>query len=99
MKTDIENIGKKESTGKRDLELDQTIDQKKDKMLRTSNREQISIIKNFIGKDVIITLRNGDNLKGKLETVSQYELLITVAYIPMLVMKHAVDYITLTGEK
>lgn len=64
------------------------------------NKEYPSIIKNFIGKEIVITLRNGTNLKGKLETVTQYELMVTisVSYTPIIIMKHAIDYVTL-GEK
>ena len=63
------------------------------------NKDHQSVIKNFVGKDIIITLRNDNKLKGKLETVAQYELVITIAYNPIIVMKHAIDYIELAGEK
>ena len=72
---------------------------KEKKVVKNISKEQISIIKNFIGKDVTIALRNGNNLKGKLETVAQYELVITMSYAPIIVMKHAIDYIMLAGEK
>ena len=72
---------------------------KEKKVVKNISKEQISIIKNFIGKDVTIALRNGNNLKGKLETVAQYELVITMSYTPIIVMKHAIDYIMLAGEK
>lgn len=92
MKSDIEN---KEQTKVQNKE--QKKEPKKEKKI--DNREHPSIIKNFIGKEIAITLRNGNNIKGKLETVAQYELVITVAYNPMIVMKHAIDYIELAGEK
>lgn len=66
---------------------------------KIDNKEYQSVIKNFIGKEITITLRSGNKIKGKLETVAQYELVITVAYNPMIVMKHAIDCIELTGEK
>ena len=101
MKTDIENkenIQKIEKEQKKD-NIEQKEQKKEKKMTKSSSKEQISVIKNFIGKDVAITLRNGNNLKGKLETVAQYELVITVAYAPMIIMKHAIDYIMLAGDK
>lgn len=52
-----------------------------------------SIIRGFIGKELIVTLRSKNKLKGKLESVSQYEFILTISYKPVLVMKHAVDYI------
>ena len=66
---------------------------------KINNKEYPSIIKNFIGKEITITLRNGNKIKGRLETVVQYELVITTAYDPIIVMKHAIDYIELVGEK
>ena len=93
MKTDIENKEQRAEQKKEGVE------QKKEKKEKKTNKEQISIIKNFLGKDVDIKLRNGNNLKGKLETVAQYELVITMSYTPVIVMKHAVDYIMLTDEK
>ncbi len=73
---------------------------KKDiKEKKSDVKEHPSIIKNFLGKEIAITLRNGNKIKGKLETVVQYELVITTSYNPIIVMKHAIDYIELTGEK
>lgn len=89
MRTDIENkeqnkVQKKEQPNKEK---------------KNDNRERPSTIKNFIGKEISITLRNGNDIKGRLETVAQYELTITTAHNPIIVMKHAIDYITLAGEK
>ena len=107
MKTDIEGtIQKKENIEQKKENIEQkekkdNIEQKEKKEKKTTktSRDQASVIKNFIGKEVAITLRNGNNLKGKLETVSQYELIVTMSYVPIIVMKHAVDYIALAGEK
>lgn len=105
MKTDIEDIEQKKIEEEQKKESKkENIGQKKEskkekKVTKAYGREQTSIIKNFIGKEVVITLRNGNNLKGKLETVVQYELLITIAYTPTIVMKHAIDCITLAGEQ
>lgn len=62
-------------------------------------REQVNMVKGLIGKDIAITLRGGKELKGKLEAVTQYELVITILQSPVIVMKHAVDCIIPTGEK
>lgn len=78
------------------LRKDQKVPRKEQ---RTDNKEHQSVIKNFIGKDIAITLRNGNKIEGKLETITQYELVVSVSYIPTVVMKHAIDYITLIGEK
>lgn len=56
------------------------------------------MVKGFIGKNIAIYLRGKKTLKGKLESVSQYELIITINQQPVLVMKHAIDYIEPIGE-
>ena len=61
-------------------------------------KEIKDIVRGFVGRDMTVTLRGKKSLKGRLESVSQYELLLTVDHRPMLVMKHAIDYIELTGE-
>ncbi len=53
------------------------------------------IVEGFVGKMVNIILRNGNSIKGKLETVAQYELVLTVSYKPVIIMKHGIDYIEL----
>jgi len=54
------------------------------------------IIRGFIGKNVIVAIRGKKSLKGRLESVTQYELLVTVAHEPIVIMKHAIDYIELS---
>ena len=98
MKTDIESKEQIKEQIKEQSKVPKKELKKEIKEKRVSNEHQ-SIIKNFIGKEIAITLRNGNKIKGKLETVVQYELVITVAYNPIVVMKHAVDYIELVGEK
>lgn len=56
------------------------------------------MVKGFIGKNIAIYLRGKKTIKGKLESVSQYELVITINQQPTIVMKHAIDYIELVGE-
>ncbi len=53
------------------------------------------IIKGFLGKHVTINIRGKKLLKGVLESVSNYELLLTINSSPVIVMKHAVDYVEL----
>jgi len=53
------------------------------------------MLNGFLGKEVILSLRSGTKLKGRLESVSTYELIITVSYKPVVVLKHAVDYVEL----
>jgi sRNA-binding regulator protein Hfq len=53
------------------------------------------IVKGFVGRNVTIAIRGKKTLSGKLESVSNYELLLTVKQAPVLVMKHAIDYIEL----
>lgn len=62
---------------------------------KIESRKQQEILKGFLGKEVVIFLRSGTKLKGKLESVSTYELVITVSYKPVVVLKHAVDYVEL----
>ena len=54
--------------------------------------------KGFIGKNIAVMLRGKKILKGRLESTTNYELILTVNHKPVLVMKHAVDYIELTEE-
>ncbi len=49
----------------------------------------------FLGKEVNISIRSGTKLKGRLESVSTYELVITVSHKPVVVLKHAIDYVEL----
>ena len=49
----------------------------------------------FLGKDVNLSLRSGTKLTGRLESVSTYELVITVLHKPVVVLKHGVDYVEL----
>ncbi len=63
---------------------------------KIESRKQQEILKGFLGKEVVIFLRSGTKLKGKLESVSTYELVITVSYKPVVVLKHAVDYVELS---
>jgi sRNA-binding regulator protein Hfq len=93
MKTDIENVKEHNKEPKKEPKKEQ----KKEKKI--TYKEHPSVIKNFIGKEIAITLRNSNKIKGKLETVAQYELVITTEYNPIIVMKHAIDYIELSGEK
>lgn len=53
------------------------------------------IVKGFIGRNVTVIIRGKKTLSGKLESVSNYELLLTVKHEPVLIMKHAIDYIEL----
>jgi hypothetical protein len=53
------------------------------------------IVKGFIGRNVNVVIRGKKTLSGKLESVSNYELLLTVKHEPVLIMKHAIDYIEL----
>lgn len=58
-------------------------------------KEIKEIVRGFVGKNVNVVLRGKKSLKGRLESVSQYELFVTVAHEPVLIMKHAIDYIEL----
>ncbi len=49
----------------------------------------------FLGKEVNISIRGGTKLKGRLESVSTYELVITVSHKPVVVLKHAIDFVEL----
>ena len=55
------------------------------------------MLNGFLGKEVVLSLRSGAKLKGRLESVSIYELVVTVSYKPVVVLKHAIDYVELAG--
>jgi len=102
MKTDTGKGSNEQNIGlKKDQPKVQSRVQKTESIKEKTNdgRERPSMIKNFIGKDVSIILRSGSAIKGRLEAVVQYELFVTTIRNPIIVMKHAIDYIELTGEK
>lgn len=66
---------------------------------RVQKQRSLSVIDSFIGKDISIVLRGGNKLEGKLESVAQYEIIVTISHSPVIIMKHAIDYIGLVGEK
>lgn len=51
------------------------------------------LVESFIGRDVMVVLKGENKLKGRLEAVSIYELMLTISQKPVLVMKHAIDYV------
>ncbi len=53
------------------------------------------MLNGFLGKEINISIRSGTKLKGRLESVSTYELVITVSHKPVVVLKHAIDYVEL----
>jgi hypothetical protein len=69
----------------------------KDKKSNKPMQDIKEIVRGFIGRNIIVVTRGKKSLSGKLESVSNYELLLTVNHEPVIVMKHAVDYISLTA--
>lgn len=63
--------------------------------METSGFKGKDMLNGFLGKEVILSLRSETKLRGRLESVSTYELVITVSYKPVVVLKHAVDYVEL----
>lgn len=70
---------------------------KSDKLEEKENKDKEikDIIRGFIGKNIIVVLRGKKTFKGRLESSTRYELLVTVAHQPVLIMKHAIDFIEL----
>jgi len=58
-----------------------------------TGKEIKDLVKGFIGRDVSVALRGKKSLKGRLESATQYELLLTISHEPVIIMKHAIDYI------
>jgi len=56
-------------------------------------KEIKDLVKGFIGRDISVALRGKKSLKGRLESATQYELLLTISHEPVIIMKHAIDYI------
>ncbi len=61
----------------------------------SESKSMKEMLNGFLGKEVNISIRSGTKLKGRLESVSTYELVITVSYKPVVVLKHAIDYVEL----
>jgi len=75
------------------------MDPKTEQNVKSEKEKEIKdMAKGFVGRDMAVMLRGKKTLKGRLESVSQYELLLTIDHRPVLVMKHAVDYIELTEK-
>ncbi len=73
--------------------------EKYEKLEKPEKSEKVKdLIKGFLGRNVSVTLRGRKSLRGILETVSNYEILITVDHSPVIIMKHAIDYIELIAE-
>lgn len=71
-------------------------EKKQDKKWQTRPQAQPQdTLKGFVGKDVVLTLRGGSKLQGRLESVAQFDIVITASYKPIIVLKHAVDYVEL----
>lgn len=60
--------------------------------VKTSERSK-DLIESFVGKDVMVVFKSKNKLKGRVDAVSTYELMLTVSQRSVLVMKHAIDYI------
>ena len=60
-----------------------------------TGKEIKDLVKGFIGRDVSVALRGKKSLKGRLESATQYELLLTISHEPVIIMKHAIDYVEL----
>lgn len=85
---------------RQDMRQDTRQDMRQEKDIRSIQDDRQTqnikeIVKGFVGRNVTIIIRGKKTLSGKLETVSNYELLLTVKLKPVLIMKHAVDYIEL----
>lgn len=65
---------------------------------RVYKQKPLSMVDGFIGKDIYIILRSGNKLEGKLESVVQYEIIVTILHQPVIIMKHAIDYIGLISK-
>lgn len=55
------------------------------------------IVRGFIGRNVTVVVRGKKTLSGKLELVTNYEILLTVKHESVIIMKHAIDYIELSA--
>ena len=55
------------------------------------------IVRGFIDRNVVVVTRSKKTFSGKLESVTNYEILLTVSHQPVLIMKHAIDYIELAS--
>ncbi len=61
-------------------------------------RKPQEMLKGFLGKEVILSLKSGTKLKGKLEAITTYDLIISVSYKPVVVLKHGIEYVELAGQ-
>ena len=53
----------------------------------------------FKNKDIEIHIRNGDVLIGRLEMVRQYDIVVTIDELPVVIFKHGVNYIKLADSE
>jgi len=56
------------------------------------------ILKNYVGRKVIIQLRSGRTVEGVLERVSVYELTLRCGKSQVIVVKHAAELVEVAGD-
>jgi small nuclear ribonucleoprotein (snRNP)-like protein len=84
----------------RDMRRDSRQDMRQERDVRPMQDDKPTqnikeIVKGFVGRNITVAIRGKKTLSGKLESVSNYEILLTVKERPVLIMKHAIDYIEL----
>jgi hypothetical protein len=95
-----DRVSEKDIRSERDKKNNRYVQDIKSENVKKGNKpgqDIKEIVKGFVGRNIIVVTRGKKSLSGKLESVSNYELLLTVNHEPVIVMKHAVDYISLTA--
>ncbi len=78
---------------RKDIRQDEKLDNEKG--IRDNEKGIRDLVRGFVGRNMTVTLRSKKILTGRLESVTHYELLLTISQKPVLIMKHAIDYIEL----
>ena len=86
----------KESLGHRQPQLKSvTAPKQASKAATAAVKQKVNALDIFKNKDIEVHMRNGDVLKCKLDATTQYEMVVTMDKMPVIIFKHGVDYITL----
>lgn len=70
---------------------DKPYQDRRDKFNKSPKRDP-ELLMAFLHKNVILNIRSGKVLKGRLEAMSQFDLVLTIANRPVTVFKHAIDF-------
>lgn len=65
----------------------------KNKLENKKNEGQRDLLQGLVNTEIAVFLRNGQSLRGILRKVSRYEILVESFEGPLIIPKHAIDFV------